>query len=71
MVAKKIKHILLDKEIKLVELAAGINSSQPNLSQKLSRDNFSEKEMAEIADFLDCDLIITFRDRKTGKEYCD
>ena len=47
------------------ELAEQLGYSGNNLSNKLARDNFSERELQQIAEQLDCDLQITFipRDR--------
>lgn len=69
MVEKKIRQILLDKDIDINTFSKMQNMSQPNFSQKLKRDNFREKEMCDMAELLDCDVEITFRDRKTGKKY--
>ncbi len=69
MLAKKIRQILIDKEIKIDTYSRMLQVSQPNLSQKLMRDNFRESEMYKMAELLDCDLEITLRDRKTGKCY--
>lgn len=69
MVEKKIRHILTDKEIGISVFAEMLNIRQPNLSQQLKRDNFRESDIKNMADLLDCDVEITFRDRKTGKEY--
>ncbi|MBE6598587.1 MAG: helix-turn-helix transcriptional regulator [Ruminococcaceae bacterium] len=63
----KIKTILWERNLTIKKLAEKIGTSGANLSNKLSRDNFSEKEMREIANALDCDLEINFIDRKTGK----
>ncbi|MFJ8515558.1 helix-turn-helix domain-containing protein [Lysinibacillus xylanilyticus] len=41
------------KEITLSKLAEKIGTSQPNLSNKLKRDNFSEKELNQIAEVLE------------------
>lgn len=69
MVEKKIRHILTDKDIGISNFAEMLNVKQPNLSQQLKRDNFRESDMRNMADLLDCDVDIIFRDRKTGKEY--
>lgn len=69
MVSKQLKAILAYKDSSAARLAEKLNCSQANISQKFKRDNFSEKEMKEIADILDCDLKITFIDRATGKEF--
>lgn len=64
----KIKTILLERNMTIKELAGKIGISPNNLSNKLSRDNFSEKDLHDIADALNCDYsgIFTFRD--TGKQ---
>lgn len=54
-VALKIRVILLERHMTLKELAEKIGTSGNNLSNKLARDNFSEKELHEIADALNCD----------------
>lgn len=69
MVAKQLKALLAYKETNAARLAELLNCSQANISQKLKRDNFSEKEMQQIADILNCDLKITFIDRESGKEF--
>lgn len=64
----KIKTILLERNMTIKELANQIGISGNNLSNKFSRDNFSEKELQKIANVLNCDYdgIFTFRD--TGKK---
>lgn len=64
----KIKTILLERNMTIKELANEIGISGNNLSNKFSRDNFSEKELQKIANVLNCDYdgIFTFRD--TGKK---
>lgn len=69
MVAKTIKMILAYKGMNISNLADKLGTSRPNLSQKFKRDNFSEKEMQEIADALGCDLQILFKDSGSGKEF--
>ena len=64
-----IKMILGYRDLSITDLADKLNTSRPNVSQKLKRDNFTEKEMKQIADALGCDLKITFIDRATGKEF--
>lgn len=64
MFASIFKHKLLDSDLKMVDIANIIGTSQPNLSQKIKRDNFSEKEMIEIANALNCDLEITLKSKK-------
>ena len=66
--ALKIKTILLERDMTIKELAEKIGTTGNNLSNKLSRDNLTEKDLRVIADALNCDYdgIFTFRD--TGKK---
>lgn len=50
------------------ELANKIETTPQNLSNKLSRDNFTEKEMKAISGALGCKLDITFTMDETGEE---
>lgn len=51
--SKKIKMLMLEREITQVQLAEKLGTSQSNLANKLKRDNFSEKELVQIAEILD------------------
>ena len=51
---EKIKSLLKRKGMTLGDLAEKTNQSRQNLSNKMTRDNFSEKEIKEIADALNC-----------------
>ena len=66
--ALKIRTILLERNMTIKELAEKIGTTGNNLSNKLGRDNLSEKELRIIADALNCDYdgIFTFRDN--GKQ---
>ena len=63
MFTKIIKHKLIEKDLKVSDLARLLDTSYQNLDQKLKRDNFSEKEMIQIANVLNCDISINFIDR--------
>lgn len=63
MFTKIIKHKLIEKDLKVSDLARLLDTSYQNLDQKLKRDNFSEKEMIQIANVLNCDISINFFDR--------
>ena len=69
MMEKKIRIAMAKKEIKsLTELAGRMKDCSPqNLHNKMKRDNFSEKELEQIAEALDAELVIEFRDKKTGE----
>lgn len=66
--AKKIKLLLVERELGQNDLAERLGTSLPNLNRKLHRDNFSEQDLIKIADALDCDFKGTFVMRDTGKE---
>jgi len=65
--AKKIKMMLLQREMTMAQLAGLLNKSPSTLSGKITRDNFSENDLKEIAEKLDFDCDIVFTDKKTGK----
>jgi DNA-binding Xre family transcriptional regulator len=66
--SEKIKIVLLKKKMTVTKLAEKIGSSSQNLSNKLSQDNFREKELQEIAEALDCDYEANFVLRDTGEK---
>lgn len=63
MFAKVIKHQLVEKDMKKSDLARLLDTSYQNLDQKMKRDNFSEKEMLQIAEVLNLDLKIALKER--------
>lgn len=66
-VAQKIRIIMLKQDIKLKDLAKSLGTSQSNLSDKLTRDNFSEKDIAKIAEALHCNAETIFKLNETGE----
>jgi transcriptional regulator with XRE-family HTH domain len=50
------------------ELARRLGQSPANFNGKMKRDNFSERELREIAEALGCTLDITFTDKETGEK---
>lgn len=61
MFSKMIKHSLVEKDLKVSDLARILDTSYQNLDQKLKRDNFSEKEMLQIADALNMKLVLELK----------
>lgn len=51
---EKIRILIKRKKITISELANLIGTTNQNLSNKLTRDNFSEKELQQIAEALGC-----------------
>ena len=66
--SKKIKAILLERDMTIKELSDRLGYEGSYLYNKLSRDRLTEADLKKIADALDCDYdgIFTFRD--TGKQ---
>lgn len=57
MMAEKIKILLIKKgNMSLTDLAKLLNTSIQNLSNKMKRDDFSEKELVKIAEVLNCEF---------------
>lgn len=65
---EKIKIALVKRGLSANQLAQMLDTSASNLYQKFKRDNFSEKELNQIADALNCDFIAKFKMRDTGEE---
>ena len=65
--SKQIKQVMIEKNIKVGELAERIGMKPQPLSTKLYRDTMSYADVEKIADALGCDIKII--DRETGKEF--
>lgn len=62
-VAEKTKIILNRQGLTIAQLADRLNMSRQNLSNKLSRNNFDEKDIKAIAEALNCSVDIVFTDK--------
>lgn len=65
---EKIKIVLVKRNMSANQLAKKLGTSSSNIYHKFKRDNFSEKELIEIGNILNCDFIGTFKMRDTGEE---
>jgi transcriptional regulator with XRE-family HTH domain len=65
---EKIKIIMGRRGVTITDLAKKTGQSPQNMSNKMSRDNFSEKELKEIATVLDCTFETVFKMNDTGEE---
>lgn len=52
--SKKIKQLLIERDTNITQLAKKLGTKPQNLTNKLSRDNFTEKDLQEIARVLNC-----------------
>ena len=66
LVSEKIRILLIKRKMTMSELADRMETTSQNLSNKLSRDNFTEKEMKMMSAALGCKLDITFTMDETG-----
>ena len=65
--AKKIRILLIERDMSLTQLSKRLGTSVSNLSDKLKRDNFAENDLKKIAEVLNYDYEAVFTDRETGK----
>ena len=68
MVGEKIRILLIKRKMTMSELADKIETTPQNLSNKLRRDNFTEKEIQAISKALGCSLDISFVLVETGEK---
>lgn len=67
MMTEKIKILLIKTGMNVVQLAKAKNTSSQNMYNKLSRDNFTVKELQEIAELAGAELEIHFVLKRNGK----
>lgn len=65
--SKQIKQVMIEKNVKINELAEKIGMKPQPLSNKLYRDTMSYTDVETIANALGCDVKII--DRDTGKQF--
>ncbi|GHU86648.1 hypothetical protein FACS189476_00180 [Spirochaetia bacterium] len=66
---EKIRILLVKRQnISESELARRVGTIPQNLFRKMKRDNFTEKDLQEIATVLNCTLKISFVMNDTGEE---
>lgn len=58
---EKIKILLNRKGMTIAQLAELTGQSRQNMSNKMSRDNFTEKDLEEIANALEVELVCGFK----------
>lgn len=59
-VAEKIRLIMKRKNMTMGELAEASGQTRQNLSNKMSRGNFTEKDIAELSKALGCTAEVVF-----------
>lgn len=66
--SEKIKIAIIKRKTTVSSVAKKIGTSQSNLSNKLTRDNFSEKELIQISEALGYNYKSVFIDPETNEE---
>jgi hypothetical protein len=69
MMAEKIELVLVKRKLSKVQLAKLLHTSSSNIYNKFRRDNFSEKDMQQIADVLNCTLDLSLTLNDTGEKF--
>ncbi len=69
MMSEKIRLVLAKKDKSKAWLAEQLGWSTSNLYNKFKRDNFSEKELVEIARVLDCTFEANFVLNESGEKF--
>ena len=69
MMSEKIRLALAKKHKSKAWLAEQLGWSTSNLYNKFKRDNFSEKELIEIARVLDCTFEANFVSNDSGEKF--
>ena len=69
MMSEKIRLVLAKKNKSKAWLADQLGWSTSNLYNKFKRDNFSEKELIEIARVLDCTFEANFVLNDSGEKF--
>lgn len=67
-IGEKIRVLMKRRDMSISTLAEKLGTTRQNLSNKLSRDNFSEREIEAIAEALDCTYEAKITMRDTGEE---
>lgn len=66
--AKLVRTLLIEREMRITDIAKKLGTSTQNISGKLRRDNFSEKELRDIAEVCNATFTAGFILNDTGKE---
>lgn len=67
--AEKIRILLIKKgNISEAELARRLKKTPQSFNSSMKRDNFTEKDLQEIAKVLDCEYKSVFVIKETGEE---
>lgn len=66
---EKIRFLANRRNVTLGAIAEGTDQTRQNFSNKMKRGDFKESELLTIAEFLGCNLKVSFVDKETGEEF--
>ena len=66
--SNKIRILMIERNMKMKDLAERLGFGASNLANKLKDDNFRVSDLERIAEILDCDLEVNFVLRNSGKK---
>ena len=66
--AKKIKILLVERDMTLTDLSKLLDKHLSTMSDKMRRDNLTEKDLKKIAEVLNYEYDVVFTDKETGKK---
>lgn len=69
MMSEKIELVLVKRKLSKSALAEKLHCSSSNIYNKFKRDNFSEKELQEIATALNCTFEASFVLNDTNEKF--
>ena len=69
MMAEKIELVLVKRKMSKSTLAEKLNCSPSNVYNKFKRDNFSEKELQERAEVVNCTFEANFVLNDSGEKF--
>lgn len=65
---EKLKILAGRAGLSMAALADKLGESRQNFHNKLKRENFTERQLREIADTLGCDVEVVFTSREDGEK---
>lgn len=68
-ISKKIKTILIDKNMKQKDICDYMNMNKGNFSTLLKKDTYNTTQLQQIAEALGCEVEVIFTDKDTKERY--
>lgn len=62
-ITKKIKMLLVEKDMTATQLADAMGTTQSNLSKKMKNESYSVSDLEKIAEVLDLKLVVEFKEK--------